>query len=275
MKITRKNFAGTARALAEAQQSAFILNWPVQETYRIVNARVYADGHTSHYVKPLENDDFFISFARLAARGEPSDASIKRWVTRYGLLTRDEAMELRSFRSEARRAHDLLVLYRAVKERDTATIRKLLSDIVLEDQPDNTVIEVGLTVFEEDVKEKLMGVSPSFAIHVPKSIGPGRLLSEEPELAKRLSGIENPSKVRILKDEPHPATVKPYVPSPSWQCDDLLSALYLQLYLMAIGHTSMRECEGCAQPFFLTRPDKRHCNATCRQRARQKKRHSE
>ena len=257
--------------MAEARQSDFVLRWPVHETYRIVGGKLYADGGTSRFGKPLEDDDFFTSFARLAAHGDPSDTSIKRWVRRYGLLTRDETMSVQSFRDEVNQARHLLALYGAVKGRDAEAIRGLLSDKRLEGEHDETVIEVGLYVFEGTLEEeKLDGVRPGFVKYVPKTRWSGKLLSDVPELAKR-AGVEGPSKIKVMDTDPHPATAKPYTPSPSWPCDDLLSALYLQLCLLATGHALLQECAGCGQAFFLTRPNKRHCNDACRQRARHKR----
>jgi hypothetical protein len=54
----------------------------------------------------------------------------------------------------------------------------------------------------------------------------------------------------------------------SMRCPNLLSAAYLQFYLMVTGSKSMRNCDACGTPFPAKPKNKRHCNATCRSNAR-------
>src|SRR5829696_4690056 len=72
--------------------------WPVAMSYRILDGWIYADNPQPIFVKDpersLETDrffadpDLFLSFARLGARGEPSEKSILAWVLEHGLLER-------------------------------------------------------------------------------------------------------------------------------------------------------------------------------------------
>jgi predicted nucleic acid-binding Zn ribbon protein len=50
----------------------------------------------------------------------------------------------------------------------------------------------------------------------------------------------------------------------------LLSAIYLQFYLLVTDNKPMRHCENpaCGMPIPITRKDKRFCNASCRSNAR-------
>jgi hypothetical protein len=54
------------------------------------------------------------------------------------------------------------------------------------------------------------------------------------------------------------------------RCPDLLSAIYLQFYLMLTNNKPMRLCENpvCRMPLPVTRKDRRFCGATCRSNAR-------
>ncbi len=54
----------------------------------------------------------------------------------------------------------------------------------------------------------------------------------------------------------------------SWHCPDLISAIYLQLFLLATKNTPMRFCKACQTPFPAKPKHKRYCNATCRSNAR-------
>jgi hypothetical protein len=60
--------------------------------------------------------------------------------------------------------------------------------------------------------------------------------------------------------------------SPSWECRDLPSAIYLQFYLMATRHKPIRYCEYCGQPFEVTRKDKSVCGPSCRSGRRYERR---
>jgi hypothetical protein len=54
----------------------------------------------------------------------------------------------------------------------------------------------------------------------------------------------------------------------SWHSPDLISAIYLQLFLLATKHTPMRFCEACQTPFPAKPKHKRFCNDTCRSNGR-------
>lgn len=65
------------------------------------------------------------------------------------------------------------------------------------------------------------------------------------------------------------ASPRPYVPTNSFTCPDLLSALYLQLFLVISRRRPVRRCEGCGLPLPETaRKDRRHHDDTCRSNAR-------
>ncbi len=55
-----------------------------------------------------------------------------------------------------------------------------------------------------------------------------------------------------------------------WECPDLLSAMYLQFYLLITDFRPMRRCENppCSMPLPATRTNQRYCNASCRSNAR-------
>jgi hypothetical protein len=54
----------------------------------------------------------------------------------------------------------------------------------------------------------------------------------------------------------------------SWHCPDLISAIYLQLFLLATKNTPMGFCETCQSPFPAKPRHKRFCNSTCHSNAR-------
>jgi hypothetical protein len=58
--------------------------------------------------------------------------------------------------------------------------------------------------------------------------------------------------------------------SPKWCCPSLISAVFMQFYLLLVENKPMRLCKNpaCGMPFQVTRTDKRFCNNTCRSNAR-------
>lgn len=61
-----------------------------------------------------------------------------------------------------------------------------------------------------------------------------------------------------------------YRPKPSWGCPDLLSALYLQFYLLITNSLPIRRCKNpaCRMPIQVTRKNRKFCNSTCRSNKR-------
>jgi hypothetical protein len=61
-----------------------------------------------------------------------------------------------------------------------------------------------------------------------------------------------------------------YRPTQSWECSDLISAMYLQFYLLMTRSLEMRLCENpaCGMPLPATRRNRKVCNSTCRSNVR-------
>jgi hypothetical protein len=90
---------------------------------------------------PFVDPDLALSFARLGARGEPSPRRIEKWVSRYGLLFRQDEklpgdriledgrvnqkpMEVSEFTREVFRFRDLLGLYTEIREMDATAVKQ-------------------------------------------------------------------------------------------------------------------------------------------------------
>src|SRR5215208_6131558 len=74
-------------SLVDPFKAIFTSYWSVCDSYRLANGWICEAGVRRTPYAPLRQPDLFLSFARLRARGEPSEASIMRWVSKYGLLT--------------------------------------------------------------------------------------------------------------------------------------------------------------------------------------------
>jgi hypothetical protein len=284
---------------ATEQNSDEVCLWAATPPYLVINGQITPrNGLNPRVAAPLSNPDLFLSLARLGARGEPSERSILGWVGAHGLLKgRDRLREsgrLRTgpyikpeerivqyplavgeFRKEVRCANQLLRLYADFRSGNhDAVAGWFLGPWTPRGEVENTIVDQyiaewrsrprndmrtwmadhAVTTFEQ-AGELLNGVARTILIDslffVVKDV--------------RLSLTDLP----ILGDEERgwPLTIRRSV-----RCPDLLSAVYLQFYLMVSDSKAMRRCEACGTPFPAKPKNKWHCNSTCRSNARHERR---
>jgi hypothetical protein len=254
---------------------------------------------------PFVDPDLALSFARLGARGEPSPRRIEKWVSRYGLLFRQDEklpgdriledgrvnqkpMEVSEFTREVFRFRDLLGLYSEIREMDaTAVEQRSLGPRSAVDRQLAAFLLPGLPEVSEEysiwerIDRTLMALSgfpmnrtivladhfladqlSASLVDVHPRMVPGfqkpQDASREDERSLMMSWIK-------WKDT---APFTGYRMGFSWHCPDLMSAIYLQLFLLATKNTPMRFCEACQTPLPAKPKHKRFCNATCRSNAR-------
>jgi hypothetical protein len=247
---------------------------------------------------PFADPDLALSFARLGAPGEPSAQRIEKWVSRYGLLfRRDEKlpsdriledgrvnqkpMEVYKFTREVFRFRDLLDLYAEIRGgRATAVTRRIdephstvdqeLAAYVLpalsEDSPFSERLDRFLVALSSLSLNRVMALADRFlADQLSASLDGVRL--------RTISGFQIPhgasredqrSRMMSLIRDPQ----SQYRLGFSWHCPDLISAIYLQLFLLATKNTPMRFCKACQTPFPAKPKHKRFCNPTCRSNGR-------
>lgn len=293
-RIRREDFAG----LIDGTESFKVCVWPVAVRYKIAGGWIYPEGGWKLSFPLYEGDDLFLSLARLGAN--PSDNSIRRWVSKRGLLVKggdsegsaqtnlyeqgsdgriiaDQApMNLEKFKAEIVRARDLLELYAQLQGRDIEAIEarvanpKTAIDKSLGDHPEWSGLRgAALQAYES------LGGRPGYEWNLWVAT---RVLADE--LTKVASGIRLRARLRdsipgltystVFASEQDSFFEPPYALGSAWYCPDLLSALYLQFYLLVTGQKPTRRCENpaCLMPFPVARKNKRFCNSTCRSNAR-------
>jgi hypothetical protein len=242
----------------------------------------------------MSEPDLFLSLARLGSHGEPLESSILGWVNKYGLLKGHDKLresgrlhsgpyiklaerivqhplKVSDFRREVRCANQLLRLYADVGSRDYRALadrflapsaqhgpaQPTIVDQYVDDwrssQAYNGVkwmLDQGMTTLDRE-GEQLFGTARNIVLdslfYMVRDV--------------RLSLTDLP----ILGGQAADGTLPV---RRSMRCPDLLSAAYLQFYLMVTGSRSMRNCDACGTPFPAKPKNKRHCNATCRSNAR-------
>jgi hypothetical protein len=267
--------------------------WVRSERYKIAGGWIYPQGRRTRFTFPLSDSGLFLSFARLGARGEPSEKSIHKWVEKNGLLkgtdslwdswpdewpktsrTREEwdhfvesrikeaEMSLREFRTEVRFANQLLNLYADIRDQKLAAIRTRFTT------PPNYSQRTPIDRYFRNRWSSPFGggyevtMAEKGVQSLPEYYGSAvRLLRSSLEHAVR--------HVRLsLTDDD--LLERPPTLSQTLVCPDLLSAMYLQFYFLVTNRKPMRRCrnEACKMPFEVTRKDKWHCNDSCRSNAR-------
>ncbi len=254
--------------------------WPLAEEYAIEGDKIVIIRRQYRYTYPLKDPELFSSFAHLGSYKNLTPKRILRWVNKYGLLKRkDETkrapydrttkelnqapMTLTDFRAEADQAYSASRLYYDLKWGGVESLKERLVDLK-ENRSKRTSPLSQLDEWLIDRwEEKLYEPGADFFTQLFTRVELQKLVGE------KISDV----RLGFLMDnslaEP-PIQPPYYTPRQTWYCPDLLSAIYLQFYLMIIGALPMRLCDHCKTPFPLTRTDKRFCNPSCRSSGRKK-----
>src|SRR5215208_7244589 len=179
---------------------------------------------------PLVARDFFVSFARLGARGDPTEAKIIRWVEKYGLpetrvrtepedyervrvdsrTLRQASMTVAEFRQQVRYARELLILYAQIARGETDKIRSRIN------QPESAL--------DKEIRRKFRSSSHK-ALTITSVDGGWRM--DTRALCAAL-----PVLVETVRDYISEVRIRPeaYLDEAwqSYKCPNVLSALYLQ-----------------------------------------------
>jgi hypothetical protein len=233
---------------------------------------------------PFQESDLFASFARLARKGKPSNERILGWVSKYGLLreaqdegqgkykkNKDRGLAIRKlnqapepvedFVGEALQVRSVLDLY---TDLNSGTIDDLRGRIgVLRKKYSRGGLLSDLdTYFVESWGQEADRVGRF------DSSSLGFMTSVKLE-AIVMSNLEN-VRPSLYSDFGISSTFGSYKPTPTWECPDLISAIYLQLYLWIVEGLPMRRCAipSCRTPFPMKRSDKQVCSDTCRSNLR-------
>lgn len=257
--------------------------WAVAEDYgkntdeKVVATKV---GDIRFYA-PLEDSNLFFSFAKLASRGSPSDNSVLRWVKKYGLLKAKQEgaplclsndglnqapMPIEELKFEARRARSALNLHYHLCKRDIWSARRSAGELreYREQWSRNFEtrdrLKVGARPVEGWGDEDEGG---TLTDELPRWVA-------EMELAALVT-----SKVKNVRPDLTGGGFwdefdDGYRPMQSWRCPDLISAIYLQFYLLITDSLPLRRCKNpaCRMPFPVTRTNRMTCDSSCRSNKR-------
>ena len=226
---------------------------------------------------PVQEPDLFSSFARLAARGRPSNKSILSWVRKYGLLCKiedNEATELpdgklnqapmptNNFIEEVLEARSLLDLYTDLSEGGIDALRKRIGELSEKYRKFEPLSDLDHYLINEWADE-----ADKVGQRDPSDFFPFRAMAE---LETRVVGKVEKVRPTLYSDYTMTFPYGRYKVTSAWTCPDLMSAMYLQLFLWITEGVPMRRCAipTCRTPFPWTRKDKNVCSDSCRSNLR-------
>jgi hypothetical protein len=247
---------------------------------KIVVKRVHP---TDIYV-PFQTPDLFVSLIKLVARGKPANESILGWVSKYGLLRRakegdqdksedgkDQVVATRelnqasepveTFVSEALQARSVLDLYTDLSSGSIDDFRKRIGAL-----RDKYKRMEPLSKLDSDLVEKWGGEADKVGQADLKGVDMMVSVDLEATVVSKIHHV----RPTLYSDFGLGSSFGSYRPTPSWECPDLISAIYLQLYLWITEGLPMRRCAipSCGTPFPLKRSDKWVCSDSCRSNLR-------
>lgn len=284
-RVGRADFKEARRAVFGSRAGG---GWIVFDTYEIREGALVAtpdlvrglergftpeDDEGFAFYNPLENvPDLFLKFARLHEEADFESAAL-RFAHEYGLPDGErplpnpkgvgidvepDRLSLPRFREEARRAWVVLALYEAVLNGAAQRIGSLFVE-----HGEGEPFEGWATIYS--------WVPPQTPDHRNFALAAGlRCAAEVTELVVQ----------RLCRQEIELSLHPDVQPGPSsctgtrWTYDNLLGAMYLQMYWLLLSGADLARCENCGSPIPLhrTRPGhrkppkhKRFCNDTCRQ----------
>jgi hypothetical protein len=289
-------------ALVDAFESSYMFQQPLPKAVGIEKDYIHVHYDRRRRVAPLGKSDLFTSFAKLAAHGKPTEKKIERWVGRFGLPvwdvrpeqvengTKDTvpeykpmSMEVKDFRREARFANELLHLYALIRGKDVAAIkarvRALRSNLDQASALDQMFYENYRANMRSLLHEALDKRTDSYPEANPSSEHEPGLTGTRARLRERVDMVNLLSAQSALGDittslvsnvELRVGVQRGQGLAPSYECPDLLSAIYLQFYLLVTRNKVPRFCENpaCGELFFPTKSNQRHCPVdACRSNA--------
>lgn len=282
-------------------------SWPVAPRYLVRDGVIRHDddpgdlpgpplgtARPTPWAEPQFDPEAFLSFARLAARGKPSQGAILRWVHRYGLLYRLEPdpgirdglteaeirsmagmkedgdigqwlkrfvlnqkpMDLEEFRNEARYAYLLLRLYEMLRDDDNGPA---LRERLARDSP---------APYQDSPQGPFVHELIFGELFLDKTLSRYKILDDDglrqecwsalyTHIERQIEGVRHTlfgSGVGLQVD-----------------CPDVRTALYWQFACLVSGKRQTGICEVCGGIFEKTRRDKKVCNSSCRSRKCRKK----
>lgn len=275
-KPRKREFEG----LLEPREAGYASYWTVADRYTISGGVIQpASLNEPRFYNPLADSDLFRSFAYLGARGVPSERSILGWVSKHGLLMRENgknlspglvaggrlvanqaSMTVVDFGREVEGAYQLLSLFASIREEKIEAVRAAFDRAVKGTGIYITTLDENLVAMDR-IRQAIASTPQQGASwvsdpdHLTIFLAARALMGT---VQTKTSGVQLGFGDQMLAG----ANLKgsDLIPTKGWTCPDLFSAIYLQLYLWLTDNRALRRCKFCGMPFPMTRSDKAYCS---------------
>ncbi len=279
--------------LISLDEASHIMIWPVAPDYYTKHGAIYPkDGWQADQYASLTEPDLFLSFARLGAHGEPSEARVLKWVRKHGLLRRADyeglhssflkrdvqlpvgnelitlkayelnqaPMSVREFREEAREAHSYLTLLESIRSGDIKSLRSRISieqiDLLSEQGQQYSMRCMAL----DGRPIPLVGAPPADATLTDEWVLLDATLCLEHAVESKIKDV----RLGFAPNFGHPRPLSTFRPRLVAECPDLYSALYYQFARFIADERSWTNCVVCGLPMSRTRSNRQTCSDACR-----------
>ena len=238
----------------ELREDEFYVGEAIVASYPLFNAEGYINEEKWRIYRPLEaTPDLFLKFAKLHKAASFKEAALE-WSHRHGVpggfksAGRLERMPLSGFRREVEVANQVLMLYEAILNGDVEKALSLVHEHT-DELLDSGILDHNGEQSIADFEDTML-----FAMHM---------------VSRVVAELCDPVLILTEGREPIFSRVRD-----GWDFDNLLGAMYLQMWwLMSSGDDTTR-CEHCGRIISLARPypegrkrrsDTRFCDDACRQ----------
>lgn len=239
--------------------------WFIARNYRTHNGVIYPDGPFKELTPNLLADaSAFLSFARLSARGQPSEDVILAWAREHGLFGRlepdnphpilesgtvnQEPLPVADFREASGFASRLLRLYELWRSGDAETLRSRMKS-----RPIHPPGEPERAKFADVLLD---------GERTPYVVGVDDPLTDETILDATRRTVQVNVQANLIRVHPVFAADGRLV----LRCPDLLSGMFYSFAKLVSGERAAALCEGCGKVFEKRRRDQKSCDSTCRSR---------
>lgn len=259
------------RGLIGFDGAVFSCTWQVAEDYFVYGNEIRPDDQADLFKQtmysPLADPNLFLSFSRLGARGDHLPQALAlRWVRKHGLLrlkdprvdrlylNNQASITVADFREEARRAHEALTIFEAIRTKNWDELRPRLSRKPSDPSRESSSDQVYLD-----------------GQPIPVLFEADRELSDEAVYVAAVNGLEafvqaRLENVHLVFDHysGHPNPVEVYRPRIVVSVPDLHAAIWCQLASLMADARPAKFCQVCKGPIIRPRSNQKTCSAACR-----------
>lgn len=241
--------------------------WFLADDYYTYQGWIHPHGHFKTWTSDILSDSgALLSFARLSARGAPSEDVILEWIREHGLLQRrepenafpvlddgtvnQEPMSVQDFREASAFSYRLLRLFELWRGGDVDALRPRMSLKPLHPPGEPERAKYADVILDDE--------------RTPQTARADRPLTDEIILKACIYTVQ--ANVEANLTGVRPVLLFAAGGGIGLRVPDLLTGMFWSFACLVSGKRATAICKGCSSLFEKKRRDQRCCDATCRSR---------